>query len=42
MRARTNVSMSLNDWLSDLANYNRVDMVDGEIVIIPIVEYDDE
>ena len=42
MRARTNVSMSLKDWLSDLANYNRVDMIDGEIAILPIVEYDDE
>lgn len=42
MRVRSCVSMSLNDWLSDLANYNRIDMVDGEIAIIPIMEYDDE
>ena len=42
MRARTNVSMSLKDWLLDLAKYNRIDMFDGEIAILPIVENDDE
>lgn len=42
MRARTNVSMSLKDWLSDLANYNRIDMVDGEIAILPIMENENE
>lgn len=41
MRARTNLSMSFKDWLSDLAKYNRVDMMDGEVVILPIVEDED-
>lgn len=42
MRARNNVSMSLKDWLIDLAKYNRIDMVDGEIAILPIMENENE
>ena len=33
--------MKLRDWLIDLAENNRVDLVDGEICILPIKE-DDE
>ena len=32
--------MKLRDWLLDLAENNRVDLVDGEICIIPIMEDD--
>ena len=28
--------MKLRDWLLDLAENNRVDLIDGEICIIPI------
>ena len=30
--------MKLRDWLIDLAENNRVDLVDGEICILPIKE----
>ena len=34
--------MKLRDWLLDLAENNRVDLVDGEICILPIKENDEE
>ena len=33
--------MRMKEWLMDLAENNRVDMLNGEIVILPIKE-DDE
>lgn len=33
--------MKLKDWLLDLVENNRVDLIDGEVVILPIQE-DDE
>jgi len=32
--------ISLKDWLIDLANNNYWDIVDGEVVILPIKEDD--
>lgn len=32
--------MNLRDWLIDLAENNRVDIIDGEVVILPIKEDD--
>ena len=34
--------MMLNEWLIDLAENNYVDMIDGEVCILPIREYEDE
>lgn len=34
--------MKLRDWLLDLAENNRVDLVDGEICILPIKENDED
>ena len=33
--------MNLREWLTDLAENNYVDWVDGEICILPIKEDDD-
>ena len=34
--------MKLRDWLLELAENNRVDLVDGEICIIPIKDDEDD
>lgn len=34
--------IKLRDWLTDLAENNRVDWIDGEIAIIPIKEDEDD
>ena len=34
--------MKLSDWLIELANNNYVEMVNGEICILPIMENEDE
>ena len=33
--------MRLEDWLLDLAENNRWDIIDGEVVILPIEEEED-
>ena len=35
---RGEIMVSLRDWLIDLAENNRWDIVDGEVVILPIKE----
>lgn len=34
--------MRVKDWLMDLAENNRVDIVDGEICILPVMESEDD
>ena len=34
--------MRMKEWLMDLAENNRVDMLNGEIVILPIKEDDED
>lgn len=34
--------MRMKDWLMDLAENNRVDLLNGEVCIIPIIEDDEE
>ena len=34
--------MKIKEWLIDLAEHHMVDMIDGEIVILPIMEDDGE
>lgn len=34
--------MKLSDWLIELANNNRVEMIQGEICILPIMENENE
>lgn len=34
--------MRVEDWLLDLAENNRVDILDGEVVILPIKEQGDD
>ena len=34
--------MKLSEWLIELANNNRVEMINGEICILPILESEDE
>ena len=34
--------MKIKDWLIDLADNNRVDIIDGEVVILPIKEDEED
>lgn len=34
--------MKIKDWLTELAEHNRVDILDGEVVILPIKEDEDD
>lgn len=34
--------MKLSEWLTDLAENHYVDLIDGEVCILPIIEGDDE
>lgn len=34
--------MKLGEWLIELANNNRVEMVNGEVCILPLMEDEDE
>ena len=34
--------ITLREWLADLANNNLVDIIDGEVCILPIKEVDDD
>jgi len=34
--------MRIEEWLMDLAENNRVDIIDGEICILPIMESEDD
>lgn len=34
--------MNLKEWLTDLADHNYVDIIDGEVCILSIKEVDDE
>ena len=34
--------MKIKDWLMDLADNNRVDIIDGEVCILPIKEDEED
>ena len=34
--------MRIKDWLLDLASHNYVEMIDGEVCILPIMEDEDD
>ena len=34
--------MKLSDWLIELANNNKVEMINGEACILPLMENEDE
>ena len=34
--------MNLNEWLTDLAMNHRVDIINGEVCILPIMEENDD
>ena len=34
--------MKIKDWLMDLADNNRIDIIDGEVVILPIKEDEED
>lgn len=34
--------MKIKDWLLDLVENNRVDIIDGEVVILPIKEDEED
>lgn len=34
--------MKLKDWLIDLAENNRLEVIDGEVCIVPIKESEDD
>lgn len=34
--------MKIKDWLIDLADNNRIDIIDGEVVILPIKEDEED